>query len=86
MMKLTINIRLQNLSNHDVLEVEFSNFLLKVGEGTQLEDVNQMIHKDDTFIVPGNNISDLVASVYGNIHERYADCDYIGQRITMSKK
>ena len=40
-MKLTINMRLQNLSNHDVLEVsEFSNILLKVGEGTQTKDVN----------------------------------------------
>ena len=32
-----------------------------------------MIHIDDKFIVPGNNISDLVTSVYGNIRERYAD-------------
>ena len=81
-MNLTISIRLQNLSNHDALEVsEFSNFLLKVGKRTQPEDVNQMIHIDDKFIVPGNNISHLVASVYGNILERYADCDYIGQGI-----
>ena len=40
-----------------------------------------MIHIDDKFIVLGNNISHLVASVYGNVHEWHADCDYIGQRI-----
>ena len=45
-----------------------------------------MIYIDDKFIIPCNNISDLVASVYGNIHERYADCDYIGQRIIMCPK
>ena len=61
-------------------------FFMKVGEGTQPEDVIQMIYIDDKFIVPGNNISDLVASVYGNIHKRCADCDYIGQRITMCPK
>ena len=44
-----------------------------------------MIYIDDKFIIPGNNISDLVASVYGNFHERYADC-YIGQRIIMCPK
>ena len=86
-MKLTINMRLQNLSNHDAFEVsEFLILLLKVGEGTQPEDVNQMIHIDDKLVVPGGNISDFVASVYGIIHESYADCDYIGQRIIMCPK
>ena len=35
-MKLTINMRLQILSFHEVSEVsEFSNFLLRVGEGAE---------------------------------------------------
>ena len=43
-MPLTINMRLRKLSSQDSLEVsEFSNFLLRVGEGTEPEDENQMI-------------------------------------------
>ena len=35
-MKLTINMRLQRLSSQDFVEVsEFSDFLLRVGEGTE---------------------------------------------------
>ena len=63
-MKLTINMRLQILSFHEVSEVsEFSNFLLGVGEGTEPEDENQMIHIDTKYIIPGDSIADLVASV-----------------------
>ena len=64
-LNLTINMRLRILSSQDSLVVsEFSNFLLRVGEGTELEDEDHMIHIDDKFVVPGN-ISDLVSSVYG---------------------
>ena len=45
-MKLAINMRLQTLLSQDALEVStFSNFLLRVGEGTEPEpeDDNQMI-------------------------------------------
>ena len=46
-MKLTINICLQILSFHVVSEVsEFSNFPLRVGEGIEPEDENQMVHID----------------------------------------
>ena len=58
-------MRLRKLSSQDSLEVsEFSN--LRVGEGTELEDEDHMIHINDKFIVPGNDISDLVSSVYGS--------------------
>ena len=73
-MKLTINMRLQILSPHDASEVsDFSNFLLRVGEGTEAEDVNQMNHIDNKFIIPGNSIEDLVSAVYGDLNEHYAD-------------
>ena len=50
-MKLTINMRLQTLLSQDALEVsKFSNFLLRVGEGTEPEDDNQMIHIDNKFV------------------------------------
>ena len=63
-MKLTINMRLQILSFHEVSEVsDFSTFLLRVGEGTEPEDGNQMIHIDTKYTIPGDSIADLVASV-----------------------
>ena len=52
-------MRLQILSFHKVSEVsEFSNFLLRVREGTEPEDVNQMVHIDTGNIIPGDSISD----------------------------
>ena len=51
---VTINMRLRTLLLQDALEVsKFSNFLLRVGEGTEPEDDNQMIHIDNKFVVPG---------------------------------
>ena len=41
---------------------------------------------DNKLVVPGDKIYDLVASVYGDIDERHADCDYIGERIIMCGK
>ena len=79
--KLTINMRLQNLSSREVSEVsEFSNFLLRVGEGTEPEDENQMVHIDTKYIIPGDFIEDLVTSVYANLHENYADHEYVSQK------
>ena len=72
-MKLTINICLQILSFHVVSEVsESSNFPLRVGEGIEPEDENQMVHIDTKYIIPGDSIADLVISVYGNLHKNYA--------------
>ena len=45
-----------------------------------------MIHIDDKFVVPGNDISDLVYSVYGDIVNNYLDQDFMSQRILMSPK
>ena len=86
-LKLTINMRLQTLSSHDASEFsEFSNFLLRVGEGTEPEDFNQMIHIDTRYIIPGNSIADLVTSVYGNIYEHYAHHQYISQKFILCPK
>ena len=86
-MKLTINMRLQILSSHDAFQVrEFSNFLLRVGEGTEPQDGNQMIQIDNKFIIPGNSITDLVSSVYADLKENYADQDYISQKIILCPK
>ena len=59
-MKLTNNMRLQILSSREVSEVsEFSNFLLRAGEGTEPEDENQMVHIDTKYIIPGDSICRL---------------------------
>ena len=80
-------MRLRKLSSQDSLEVsEISNFLLRVGEGSELEDEDHMIHIDDKFIVPGNDISELVSSVYGDIVNNYLDQDLMSRRILMSPK
>ena len=64
-LKLTINMRLQTLSSQAAHEVsKFSNFLLRVGEGTEPEDDNQMIHIDNKFVVPGDSIKDLVTCLW----------------------
>ena len=67
-LKLTINMRLRNLSSGDASQVsDFSKFLLRVGEGTEPEDENHMIHVDHKFVVAGESVSDLVAATYGDI-------------------
>ena len=80
-------MRLQTLSSHDASEVsELSNFLLRVGEGTEPEDDNKMIHIDTRYIMAGNSIGDLVNSVYGNIYEHYAQHQYISQKLFCALK
>ena len=80
-------MRLQTLLLQYPLEVsKFSNFLLRVGEGTEPEDNNHMIHIDNKFVVPGDSIKDLVTLVYGDINENYADRDYVSRKIILCPK
>ena len=80
-------MRPQILSCHEVSEVsQFSNFLLTVGEGTEPENENQMVHIDTKYIIPDDSIADLVTSVYGNLHENYADHEFVSQRIILCPK
>ena len=86
-MQLTINMRLQKVCSQESLEVsEFSDFLLRVGEGTEHENENQLIHIDKKFVVPGDHVSGLVSSVYGDIVNNYLDQKFMCQRIIMSPK
>ena len=63
-------MRLRKLSSQAAIDMsEFSNFLLGVGEGNELKNNDQTIDSDEKYVVPGENISDLVNWVYGNIHE-----------------
>ena len=67
-MKLTINMRLQSLDHQDSAEVRnFSEFLLRVGEGTEPENDSNMIHFDAKYVVRGETIADLAANVYADI-------------------
>ena len=45
-----------------------------------------MIHIDKKFVVPGDNVSSLVFSVYGDIVYNYFDQKFVCQRIIMSPK
>ena len=72
-MKLTINMRLQTEFSQNFDEVsDFSDFILKVGEGT--EPIND------------ESIADLATATFGNIQDHYNDRDYITPRIMMSPK
>ena len=85
--KLTINMRLRNLSSNDASQVsDFSKFLLRIGEGTEPEDENHMIHVDHKFVVAGESVSDLVAATYGDIKVNYNNPDYISRRSLMCPK
>ena len=86
-LKLTINMRLRNLSSNDTSQVsDCSKFLLRVGEGTEPDDENQMIHVDHNFVVAGESVSDLVAATYGDIKVNYNNPDYIYRRSLMCPK
>ena len=45
-----------------------------------------MIHVDTEYTIPCNSIADLVTSVYGNLHENYADHEYVSQKISLCPK
>ena len=80
-------MRLKSLSLQDSAEVrKFSDFLLRVGEGTEPENENHMIHLDQRFVVPGGSAADLVTAVYGDIRQYYNDAEYINRRILMCPK
>ena len=80
-------MRLKSLSLQDSSEFcKFSDFLLRVGEGTEPENENHMIHLDQRFVVPGGSAADFVTAVYGDIRQYYNDAEYINRRILMCPK
>ena len=80
-------MRLKSLSLQDSAEVrKFSDFLLRVGEGTEPENENHMIHFDQRFVVPGGSAADLVTAVYSDIRQYYNDAEYINRSILMCPK
>ena len=86
-MDLTINLRLQRLPSQDSFEVnEFSNFLLRVGEGTESHNEDNMVHIDEKFIVRGETFAYLATTIHSDIKKNYQNCDYIASRIMMCPK
>ena len=80
-------MRLRNLSSDDTSQVnDFSKFLLRVGEGTEPEDENHMIHVDHKFVVAGESVSNFFAATYGDIKVNYNNPDYIYRRSLMCPK
>ena len=60
----------------------FSDLLLRVGEGTEPHDENNMVHLDHKYVV----YCRLATAIYSNIKEHFNDRDYITPRIVMSPK
>ena len=57
-------MRLKSLSLQDTAEVrKLSDFFLRVGEGTEPENENHMIHFVQRFEVPGGSAADLFTAV-----------------------
>ena len=80
-------MHLKSLSIQDSAEVrKFSDFLLRVGEGTEPENENHIIHLDQRFVVPGGSAANLVTAVNGDIRQYYNDAEYINRRILMCHK
>ena len=73
-MKLIINMRLQSLDHRDSVEISnFSDLLLRIGEGAEPENESNMIHLDAKYVVRGENIANLVGNIYTDINEKYSD-------------
>ena len=61
-------MRLQRLLSQDSVEVtEFSDFLLRVGEGTKPHSEDNMIHINEKFKVRGETFADLATTIYSYI-------------------
>ena len=86
-MKSIINMRRQSLDQQDSAEVSnFSDFLLRVGEGTEPVKESNMIYLDSKYVVRSQTIADLADTIYGDIKDKYNDRDYITSHIMMSPK
>ena len=60
--------------------------MLRVGEGTEPHNEDNMIHVDEKFIVRGKTFADLATTIYSDIKENYQNRDYITSRIMMCPK
>ena len=65
---------------------EFSDFLLRVGEGTEPHNEENMVHINEKFLVRGETFADLATAIYSDIKENYQNRDYITSRIMMCPK
>ena len=65
---------------------EFSDFLLRVGEGTEPHSEDNMVHINEKFIVRGETFADLATTIYSCFKENYQNRDYITSHIMMCPK
>ena len=77
--------RMDSCQDHEEVS-NFSDLLLRVGEGNEPHDENNMIHLDHKYVVRGESIADLATAIYCNIKEHFNDRDYITPRIMMFLK
>ena len=56
---------------------ESSDFLLRVGEGTEPHNEDNMIHINEKLIVRGETYAESATTIYSDIMENYQNRDYI---------
>ena len=65
-------MRLHSLDQQDSAEVSnFSDFLQRVGEGTEPENESNLIHLDSKNVIRGQTIADLADTIYADIKVKY---------------
>ncbi|XP_014674745.1 PREDICTED: ATP-dependent DNA helicase pif1-like [Priapulus caudatus] len=84
-MKLTINMRIALAAGEKLDEEEFANFLLDLGDG-KIAHVSgpgcgeYAISLPDSFILPGNDLCNLVDWVYPHLHENLQNPHWLCER------
>ena len=88
MMKLTINMRIQ-----DENQQEFVDYLLKLGEGEEpvYENIGEDVIKlDDDLVFNNENLESLISEVFDNLNDNYNYnedyADYIKDRAILTLK
>lgn len=90
-LRLTVNIRVQQaaLTNTEqaIKQQEFADFLLSVGNGSQTTTPDlDLIELPLDMCCPTDNIDDLISIVYQDLHNNFADHNYMCARAILTPK
>jgi ATP-dependent DNA helicase PIF1 len=76
---LTLNQRAQD-------DMEYSDFLLQIGEGTFPADQNGLINLPENIMCPGGTVEALIDVVFPRLNENIHDRDFIVNRVILTPK
>ncbi len=89
-MKLTINMRLYQITNtqENLKQRNFAEFLLKIGNGTYpiIQGTENMVKLPSEIIIPEGNLTDLINFIYPNLTENSGNIDYMVSRAILASK